>query len=98
MQMQVFKRFTKEHKLRDSKKRMPRESKKRMPWRISGLKREDVTEGWIKVPTDNLYNLHSSPDIIRVIKLWRMRYVWHVAQMGEKKSTSLIDHPFCCTI
>jgi hypothetical protein len=30
--------------------------------------------------------LYSSPSIIRIIKLRRMRWVGHVAQMGEKRN------------
>jgi hypothetical protein len=33
-----------------------------------------------------LHNLYSSPSIIRIIKLRRMRRVGHVAQMGEKRN------------
>jgi hypothetical protein len=29
---------------------------------------------------------YSSPTIIRMIKLWRMRWTGHVARMGEKKN------------
>jgi hypothetical protein len=32
---------------------------------------------------DELHNLHSSPNIVRVIKSRRMRWVEHVAHMGE---------------
>jgi hypothetical protein len=32
---------------------------------------------------DELHNLYSSPNIVRVIKSRRMRWVGHVARMGE---------------
>jgi hypothetical protein len=32
---------------------------------------------------DELYNLYSSPNIVRVIKSWRMRWAGHVARMRE---------------
>jgi hypothetical protein len=32
-----------------------------------------------------LHNFHTSPNIIRVIKLRRMGWVWHVAQMGDMR-------------
>jgi hypothetical protein len=32
---------------------------------------------------DELHNLYSSPNIVRAIKLRRMRWVGHVARMGE---------------
>jgi hypothetical protein len=35
---------------------------------LFGPKREQVTEGMIKLPNEELYNLYSSPDIIGVIK------------------------------
>jgi hypothetical protein len=41
--------------------------------RIFGLKREDVTEGRRRLHNMELHNLYASPNIIRVIKSWRMR-------------------------
>jgi hypothetical protein len=43
--------------------------------------------GWRK-----LYNeeLHSSPSVITIIKLRRMRWGGHVARMGEKRSVSRV--------
>jgi hypothetical protein len=38
---------------------------------------------WRKVHNDELHNLYSSPNIVRVIKLRRMRWVVHLACMGE---------------
>jgi hypothetical protein len=35
---------------------------------IFGSKRDEVTEGWRKLPNEELYNLYSSPSIIRMIK------------------------------
>jgi hypothetical protein len=32
------------------------------------------------------HNLYSSPSIIRIIKLRRMRWVGHVARMGQKRN------------
>jgi hypothetical protein len=46
--------------------------------RIFGPNRDEVTGGWRK-----LHGLYSSPSIIRVIKARRMRWVVHVACMGE---------------
>jgi hypothetical protein len=52
--------------------------------KIFGPKRE---EGgfWRKFHTDELHSLYSSPNIVRVIKSRRMRWVGHVARMGEGK-------------
>jgi hypothetical protein len=36
-----------------------------------------------KVAECKLHNLHASPNIIRLIKSRRMRWVGHVARMGE---------------
>jgi hypothetical protein len=42
-----------------------------------------VTGGWRKLHNEELHGLYSSPSIIRVIKARRMRWVGHVARMGE---------------
>jgi hypothetical protein len=39
--------------------------------------------GWEKLHNDELQSLYSSPNIVRVIKSRRMRWVGHVARMGE---------------
>jgi hypothetical protein len=41
--------------------------------RIFGPKRDEVTEEWRRLHNKELYALYSSPDIIRVIKLRRLR-------------------------
>jgi hypothetical protein len=51
--------------------------------RIFGPKRDEVTGEWRKLHKEELHNLYSSPDIIRQVKSWRMRWVGHVARMGE---------------
>jgi hypothetical protein len=55
--------------------------------RIFGPKRDRVTRGWRKLHNKELHNLYSSPNIIRIIKSRRMRWVGHVARMGEKRNT-----------
>jgi hypothetical protein len=47
--------------------------------RIFGPERDGVTGGWKKLHNEVLHNLYSSPSIIRIIKLRRMRWVGHVA-------------------
>jgi hypothetical protein len=43
----------------------------------------EVTGEWRKQHNEDLYNLYSSPDIIKVIKSKRMRLAGHVASIGE---------------
>jgi hypothetical protein len=50
--------------------------------RIFGPKREE-DGSWKKLHNDDLHNLYSSPNIVRVIKSRRMRWAEHVARMGE---------------
>jgi hypothetical protein len=51
--------------------------------RIFGPKRDEVTGQWRKLRNEELNDLFSSPSIIRIMKARRMRWAWHVAQMGE---------------
>jgi hypothetical protein len=53
--------------------------------RIFGPKRDGVTGEWRKLHNEELHNLYSSPDIIRQVKSKRMRWVGHVARMGEER-------------
>jgi hypothetical protein len=51
--------------------------------RIFGPKRDGVTGEWRRLHNEELNDLYSSPNIVRVIKLRRMRWAGHVARMGE---------------
>jgi len=53
--------------------------------RIFGPKRDEVTGKLRKVHNEELNDVYSSPNIIRVIKLRRMRWEGHVARMGERR-------------
>jgi hypothetical protein len=53
--------------------------------RIFGLKRVGGTGEWRKVHNEELNNLYSTPNIVRVIKSRRMRRAGHVARMGERR-------------
>jgi hypothetical protein len=49
----------------------------------------------VKLHNEELYDLYSSPSIIRIIKSRRMRWVGHVARMGEKRNACrlLVEKP-----
>jgi hypothetical protein len=53
--------------------------------RIFGPRRDEVTGGWRRLHNEELNDLYSSPNIVWVIKSRRMRWVGHVARMGEDK-------------
>jgi hypothetical protein len=59
-----------EHRLRVFENRVLR--------RIFGPKRDEVTGGWRKLHNEELHNLYSSPDIIKIIKSRSMRWARHV--------------------
>jgi hypothetical protein len=51
--------------------------------RIFGPKRDEVTGQWKKLLNEELNNLYSSPNIVRVIKSRRMRWASHVVRVRE---------------
>jgi hypothetical protein len=65
-----------EHRLRVFEDRVLR--------RIFGPKRDEVAGGWRKLYKGKFRDLYSSPSIIKIISLKRMRWERHVARMGEK--------------
>jgi hypothetical protein len=56
--------------------------------RIFGPRRDEVTGEWRKLHNEELHDLYSSPSIIRIMKLRRMRWAVHVARMGEEKKNA----------
>ena len=64
-----------EHRLRVFENRMLK--------RIFGPKRDEVTGEWRKLHNEDLRDLYSLPNIVRVVKTRRMRWAGHVARMGE---------------
>jgi hypothetical protein len=67
----------KEHRLRVFENRVLR--------KIFGPKRDEVTGEWRRLHYEELNDLYSSPNIIRVINSRRMRWAGHVAHMGERR-------------
>jgi hypothetical protein len=53
--------------------------------RIFGPKRGEVTGGCRKLHNEELRNLYSSPSIIRMIKLRKMRWTGHIARLGRRE-------------
>jgi hypothetical protein len=53
--------------------------------RVIGSKRDEVTGEWRKLHNEELNDLYSLPNIVRVVKSKRMRWVGHVARMGEDR-------------
>jgi hypothetical protein len=63
--------------------------------RIFGPNRDEVTGEWRRLHNKELYAVYSSPNIIRVIKSRRLRWVGHVACMGEMRNAYrvLVEKP-----
>ena len=50
--------------------------------RVFGPKKDEVTGEWRKLYNEELRDLYSLPNIVRVVKS-RMRWAGHMAHMGE---------------
>jgi hypothetical protein len=55
--------------------------------RIFGPRRDEVTGEWRRLHNEELNDLYSSPNIIRVIKSRIMRWAGHVARRGDWRGT-----------
>ena len=53
--------------------------------RIFGPRRDEVTGEWRRLHNEELNDLYSSSNIVRVIKSRRMRWAGHVARMVEER-------------
>jgi hypothetical protein len=69
------------------KERKLRVFENRVLRRIFGAKGDEVTRKWRKLLNEELNDLHSSPNIVRVIKSRRMRCAEH----GEKRHIQGFD-------
>jgi hypothetical protein len=53
--------------------------------RIFGPKRDEGTGEWRRLHNEELNDLYSSPNVIRVMKSRRMRWAGHVARKGARR-------------
>ena len=53
--------------------------------RIFGPRRDEVMGEWRRLHNEELNDLYSSPNIVRVIKSRGMKWAGHVARMGEER-------------
>jgi hypothetical protein len=65
--------------------RKPRVFENMVLRRIFGPRRDEVKGEWRRLHNEDLNDLYSSPNIVRVIKSRRMRWAGHVARMGEER-------------
>jgi hypothetical protein len=53
--------------------------------RVFGPKRDEVTGEWRNLHNEELNDLYSLPNIVRVVKSRRMRWAGHETRMGEDR-------------
>jgi hypothetical protein len=68
---------------------------KEVQQKIFGPKTDEVTGDWERLHNEELYDVQSSPNIIRVIRSRRMKWAGHVANMGGRRNAYrvLVDRP-----
>jgi hypothetical protein len=55
-----------------------------------GAKKDKITEEWRRLDKEELYDLYSSPNNIRVTKSRRMRWAGHVARIGGRRGGYMV--------
>jgi hypothetical protein len=53
--------------------------------KIFGPEKDEEMGEWSGLYSEDLYDVHSSPNIIQVNKSRRMKWVGHVAHMGDRR-------------
>jgi hypothetical protein len=48
---------------------------------------DEATGEWRRLHNEELHDLYSSPNVIRVIKSRKIRWAGHVTRMGERRGT-----------
>ena len=76
-------------------KRRLRVFENRVLRRVFGPKRDEVTGEWRKLHNEELNDLYSLPNIVRVVTSRRMRWAGHVTRMGEDRGVHrvLVGNP-----
>jgi hypothetical protein len=59
--------------------------------RVFDPKRDEVAGEWRKLHNEELNDLYSLPNIVRVVKSKRMRWTGHVARMGEESGVHRVS-------
>jgi hypothetical protein len=67
-----------------------RVSEKRVLSKIFGSRRDELTGEWRKLHNEELNDLYSSPNIVRVVKSSRISWAGHVARMDERRGVYMV--------
>jgi len=54
-------------------------------WKSTSITKDEIRGEWIKLRNDQLSDPYFLPNIVRVLKSWRMRCAEHIARMGERR-------------